>query len=166
MRAIRPKDVVETVGIISIVASLIFLAIQVKQAQEVALSETDAAMLENGLQLKSLVMEHADIWRRGRAGELLPEPEATVFQKLVEAHGDGAFMNYQQAARLGESDVAAVVLHDFSAFLHMNPGARREWLVREEALIASRRQLVSGEDFSFWRESILEDLAKLDSLAN
>ena len=165
MRAIRLKDLVETVGIISIVASLIFLAIQVRQAQEVAVSETDAAMLESGLQLKSLVVEHADVWRRGSAGELLPEPEATVFRNLVEAHGDVAFMNYQQARRLGESDIAAVVLHDFSAFLHMNPGARREWLAREEAIIASRRQLVSGEDFSFWRNSIFEDLAKLDSLA-
>ena len=107
MRAIRPKDVVETVGIISIVASLIFLGIQVKQAQEVALSETDAAMLESGLQLTSLVVEHADVWRRGSAGELLSEPEATIFRKLVEAHGNVAFMNYQQAGRLGESEIAA-----------------------------------------------------------
>ena len=76
MKAIRLKDVVETIGIISIVASLIFLAIQVKQAREVALSETTSAMRENGLQLESLVVEHADVWWRGSAGELLPEPEA------------------------------------------------------------------------------------------
>ena len=166
MKAIRLKDVVETIGIISIVASLIFLAIQVKQAREVALSETTAAMRENGLQLESLVVEHADVWWRGSTGELLPEPEATVFRYLVEAHANLAFSNHAQAESLGESDIAAVVLHDFSAFLYMNPGVRREWMAREEAFIASRRQLVSGVDLSFWRESILEDLAKLDSLAH
>lgn len=164
MRTVRLKEIVEAVGIISIVASLAFLAIQVRQAQVVALAETDAALLEGGLQVRALVSDNAEVWQRGSAGEQLPEPEATVFRELVQAHNDVAFIDYQRAERLG-STAAAVVLHDFAAFLHKNPGARREWLAREDELIAFRRQLLPhSEDVSFWRDLIVEDLRTLDTL--
>ena len=164
MKRIRLKEMVEAAGVISIVASLVFLAIQVRQARVVALAETDAALLEGGLQLRALVTDNAEIWQRGSTGEQLTETEATVFRNLVHAHNDVAFIDYQRAERLG-STAAAVVLHDFAAFLHRNPGARREWLAREDELIAFRRQLLPhSEDFSFWRDRIVEDLETLDAL--
>ena len=163
---IGPRDVAEGLGVAAVVASVLFLAIQVRQAREIAVSETDAALLETHIQLQGFLSEHASVWARGSAREPMSPGDSIIFRSLVQAHNDVAFIDYRRAARLG-SDNAEVTRQDFAGLLFANPGARDAWLARENSLIEPRRHLTPDRpDFSFWREEILADLAKLDALAN
>ena len=157
------KEIAELVGIAALVASLVFVGLQMKQAQELAMSENDMALLQSQIEIRNALNEHAVIWSKAHASEPLDATERVVFLNLVTMLNDAAFFDYMRADRLNQRDIAQVILHDFAAFLFDHPAARREWLEREEHLIRNRSVLApDADDFSFWKETISASLAVLD----
>jgi hypothetical protein len=163
MRQVNWKQGAELVGLLAVVLSLAFVGFQLRQAREIAISSNDGTYMAGKIGLYGLINDHADIWVRGNSGQRLAEPDATIYRNLLNAFNESTFVDNLQQARLGEASTAEVVMHDFAAFLHQNPGARREWLAGEDRAIAYRRRLVpDGNLVSYWREAIVADLTKLD----
>jgi hypothetical protein len=159
------KDTVELVGIAAIVASLIFVGLQMKQAQDIAYSELDVSLLAIQAESTNLISANSDVWVRGNAGEELSPAETAVFSNLVALLNGRWFVEYRHAAQLGRTDIAETIKHDWSAFLYQNPGARRVWLAREENLNKFRDILLTeGNKWTFWRDSINADLTRLDAI--
>jgi len=159
----RLKDTAELVGIAAIIGSLIFVGLQMRQAQEIAYSELDLSLVAIGVETAAQISENADVWVRGNAGEDLDPADHAIFSNLVTNLNNRWFIEYRHATQLGRPDIAETIKHDWSAFLYQNPGARNVWLAREENLGSFRKLLVpDGDQFSFWKESILADLAALD----
>jgi len=80
------KDIVEVVGISAIVASLIFVGLQMKQSQEIALSQAFQLRSDTSIEvLLSTTDNPAYIsgTRKGRAGEPLSEDEKGVLRQYV-----------------------------------------------------------------------------------
>ncbi|HUF70523.1 MAG TPA: hypothetical protein VMM79_17870 [Longimicrobiales bacterium] len=150
------------IGVVALVASLVFVGLQLRQARDIAVSTNDSAYVQTRIEVYNSINQYASIWISGSKGETLAEPDATIFRNLVRMLNESTFVDYIQQTRMGEP-TAVVIMHDFAAFLHQNPGAQRHWLEIEDNQIAYRNRLApDGNDVSFWRDAILADLARLD----
>ena len=167
MKYVHWKNAAELLGITAIVASLIFVALQMRQAQELAVAEANLSLLSSRVEINNGMNDYADIWVRGRSGDELGEAEEVIFSNLVSNLNDRAFFRFRQLVVLGETEGAQVGLHDFAALLYQNPGARRIWSAREDNLMESRSILIPEmSSLSAWRDDIQADLAKLEQIQN
>ena len=167
MRNSNWRDTAEMLGIVAIVGSLIFVGLQMRQAGRIALADGDLSYLSATIDLLGLLSDHPDTWVRGNSEEELDEVEAAVFQNLVIAVNDRAFLGHQQLLDLGFDEGAESELHDFAIFLFENPGARRVWAAREANLAKYRNTLdPNGLDYGYYSIAIQSDLTKLDQSQN
>ena len=125
MKSANWKDVAELIGISAIVASLVFVGLQMKQAQEIALSEARISILINAIESHSSINEHAGIWAKGNAGSELDDMESVIYSNLVKIEDDRVFLSSRNFQRLN-LPAGEILIHDFAIFLYQNPSARRE----------------------------------------
>jgi hypothetical protein len=162
MKSVSWRGAVELLGLVAIVASLVFVGLQMRQTQALAMAESDLAFLSSKVEIYNGINDHADIWVKGRSGDELGQAEAAIFSNLVLILNDSVWADFRRFRELGEIELAQVVLHDHAAFLFQNPGARRVWSAQEENLIQYRDLLnPDGDNLSFWRDGIEADFARL-----
>ena len=65
MRSIGWKDIAEFLGIAAIVASLIFVGVQIQQEQEIAIADTYGSLTESAANLAELVGNNSELWQSG-----------------------------------------------------------------------------------------------------
>jgi hypothetical protein len=125
------KDTAELVGIAAIVASLIFVGMQMRQDQEIAEAEIYAQSNQLAIELANLVNQDREIWLRGIAGQELNEEEEAVFENIYMA----ILLNYggiwQRANRLSTRSPDSVA-KQFAYLIYAHPGLRRIWERRKE----------------------------------
>ena len=83
MKSIGGKDIAEFVGITAIVASLIFVGLQLKQSQEIAIAETFLSILSSEIEATTGINENADIWAKANSGAELSAAEYVIFSNIV-----------------------------------------------------------------------------------
>lgn len=137
------KVVLETIGMFSIVLSLVFVGLQLRQSQVIAGNEIDGQFLENRIEAIGQINDHVNIWVRGLAGEKLNDDDAAVFGNLILNFNDITFFTSMNHFNMGNVADARVNTDDFAIFLHRNPGARRVWEARESRLAEGRKTLQS-----------------------
>ena len=165
MQSANWKTAAELIGIAAIVGSLIFVGLQLAQTQKIAFAETDLSLLSSKIEIRNGINDYAGIWVRGSSGDDLDPAEAAIFSNLVVNFNDFAFLDSRRATLIGEVELAEAIRHDFAAFFYQNPGARRVWSAREENLIKYRDLLnPDGDNFSFWRDAIQADFARLEQI--
>ena len=162
------NEVAELLGMVAIVASLIFVGLQMRQSQRIALADMLSADSSASIELASLMSDHSEVWVRGIAGEELEDSDAVVFKSIVFALGDNAWSRQDQYRRLGDDTMADGLVHRFAAYLHDRPGVRRVWTEREASLKNSRVLLnpLEVEVVSEYVDTIMKDLAELDRIEN
>jgi predicted permease len=69
MKPLNWKDAIELFGIAAIVASLIFVGLQLQQEQQIAVTETFGDLSQSVVDLNLEIGNHMDIWQRGLNGE-------------------------------------------------------------------------------------------------
>jgi hypothetical protein len=75
----------ELVGVGTIVASLVFVGMQLQQDRELAQVSTYGSVVESANALAELVQAHSDVWVRGLNGEELTPAELAIFRSMVRA---------------------------------------------------------------------------------
>ena len=88
------KVTAEFVGILAIVASLMFLALEVRQSRQIGSSELAAREVETQNQLRELLLAHAGTWTRGCAGEELSELERSQYAQIFRGYTVGLFWGW------------------------------------------------------------------------
>ncbi len=163
MKSMNRKDVAEIIGLVAIVSSLIFVGIQLRQAQSIAMADGYSMLFATRVEVANSIKEHTDIWRRGAAGEELDDNETTIFALLVNQvneTGVQGFLHAWQVAGVYEADFNA---RQFAAFLYQNPGARTVWNRREDSLTLYRSLLSEeGDGDEIWTDAVRHYLAELD----
>lgn len=126
MKSISWKAIAEFLGATAIVASLIFVGLQLRQEQRVASIEAGFNLVESFYEQRNGTIENAAIWVKGNAGvEELSSTEAVIYEALIQKEWAHAYWTSYAMRQLGiELNVG---VHDFAGFLHRNPGARRIW---------------------------------------
>lgn len=165
MKKTNWRVVTELVGIVAIVGSLVFVGIQLRQEQKIALAEINQSAVESYIGIDAFIAEHAAVLVRSNAGEQLTDEEALVMNRLVHSLHIKFRIESGMRSSLGDTDRMAPKL--LAMFLHDNPGARRVWLELSEneegqyALISGGSPYISG-----FRAEILDALNKLENSAN
>ena len=117
----RWKDYAELVGIASIVASLIFVGIEVRQSSSAGQVDQTASYGEMMLSVRALLTEHADVWQRACSGAQLTQAEATTAAQLYRAYAE--FMWVQGVSSgVGTINFRNSLAERFAANVHRYPG--------------------------------------------
>ncbi len=159
------KDAAELVGIAAIVASLIFVGMQMKQAQEIANADRRMMLVANKIEVNNAIIENADIWARGLSGQGLSTTEAVIFENLIVNLNSFVHFNWRAAHDVGSGIGATGTVAYFSVLLYENPGARRAWESKHDWYENNDSMLMPGVEIAQdWRQLVRENLNKLDRL--
>jgi len=160
------KDTAELIGIAAIVGSLVFVGLQMRQAEELARLELGYALLGPGHEMRSTIAAHPQVWRKGNLGDELDPDEMIVYEQLIESMWLQTYWEVASFRKLGSvRDVAA---HGFAAFLFANPGARKAWESTRDGGRNIREQLdlpfLNTEGGIGIVSTVRADLEKLDGM--
>ena len=158
------NEVAELVGIAAVVASLVFVGLQMKQASDIAQNEVTLGVYATSVDIINEMNEYADIWVRGSRGDELDETEAFVFAGLMQNLNNEAFFARSMRAQLGDSESRSNEVHIFARILHENPGARQAWVEWQSAYQpyrALRQVPFESESFS---DQVREALKLMDEM--
>ena len=160
------NEIAELIGIVALVASLIFVGLQLQQSQAIALAEMNASYTANRIEESALIIDNIEVWLRGNAGESLTDAEKEIYRQLLQNVNDGYYFSIEQQKLLARRDLIKLDAAAFAAFLLKNPGALREWRAREEWLSETRGAVVPDEDITTeWMELIEGSIAQLEQQA-
>ena len=155
------KDIAEVVGITAIVASLVFVGIQLNQDREVALSEVAQFSAATYAELQIALAEHSEILAKSNRKEELTESESIAIKALINAMHRQVVTNALERRLHGDSGKVPIAI--FAIWLHQNPGARAIWM-RQRSEINQRAEKISNELAFIARlyDEILSALTLLD----
>ena len=157
------KDNAELLGIAAIVASLIFVGIQMRQDRDIALAESLVAAETSFTAINALISDHVVIWLKGRKDEELSEAETLIMSRLVSTLHRRA--RYTAAMRRSLGTPGDAALRDLAIELYENPVARRIWEAQTGKEIAYFKTMAPDDVWrSNYRDEVLAELAKLDSV--
>jgi hypothetical protein len=125
------RDWLEGIGIVAIIASLIFVGIQLQQDKEIAVSQIYAEINNIEIERTRLILDNDDLWIRGLKGEELDERETLRFEALAEAWADLSNGRYIRVGRItfGSQDD---VEWEIANFVESYPGLKQWWLNRAD----------------------------------
>ena len=163
MKPTNWKTVAEFAGISAIVASLIFVGLQLRQEQAIAIVDTYGSVVESNAAVLSLIGARPDIWEKGLLGDELSTSDEIVFSGMVRA----VFSHYTHMSirfsRIGPGD-SEIVMENLAYAIYIFPGLRRQWEAdndfRDQMDAAHNRSVVP---FDF-RPGINRRLSNLDNL--
>ena len=163
MKSISWKAIAEFGGAAAIVASLIFVGLQLRQEQRVASIEAGFNLTESYYEQRNGTIENAAIWVNGNAGvDDLNPAEAAIYEALIRKEWAHAYWTSYAMRQLGDENNVGV--HDFAGFLHGNPGARRTWKALMVIEQNYREKLIPEPTGVEMMNIVLADLEKLDQI--
>lgn len=157
------RDLIEVVGLVAIVASLIFVGIELRQSRAIAIGDGNLSNAEIQIETNNAINEHSAIWIVGNSGEVLSDEDTVIFQNLVRNKAIHAFMEYARLDQVEFYEAAEAINAEFSVFLFENPGARQIWL-KQEGFIQQHFEVPVSKQA--WIGSIQSNLAQLDRSAS
>ncbi len=132
MKPTELNDWLQVVGLFGVIASLIFVGLQLKQDRRIALAEVMSAASESSKYWAELVNDNADVWTKGLHGDELSDVETHRFNALADAF----FLRWQAAwtrAHQLEPALKTRFAREAATHIHQNPGLRRYWRARSAA---------------------------------
>ena len=162
MASAKLNDWMQVVGIFALVASLVFVGLQMKQAKEIALNEVGLTSAGSSVEMYSLENEYADIWTKGNSGERLTDSDAAIYENLIRNRANRAFWQSRAVHRLNEG--LDISLANFVTFLHRNPGARKQWEHYQEVAMIYLKAQYPDHEPGDWVPRIRAQLKRLDDL--
>jgi len=126
MRETNWKDIAELIGIAAIVASLVFVGMQMRQDQQIAKAQIYTESNIISIELARLINENRDVWISGMNGEELSAGDEVTFHNMFIAVRFSYGGIWQRAIRLStrKTDTAS---KEFAYLLFTYPGLRRVW---------------------------------------
>ena len=122
MDSAKIYDWLQVIAIFALVASLIFVGLQIKQTQEIGQGEAAGIYLNNINTFKGLIIENAEVWRNGCMDEELSEADQTIFAQVYYSYLSTSYFMWM-ANQVGVLRIPADVLtNSFAANMHRYPG--------------------------------------------
>jgi len=149
------------IGIAAIVASLIFVGIQLRQDGQIAQAERLATQQQLDLEITRFIDERAEIWRKGLAGEEQSENDQISFEMVSYALFRQQANEYR--TRFFLSGVSPEIsVRTYAFFLHQNPGARAWFEKLVESRVAVDRAYNLPDEITFYPKIVIDQLHYLD----
>jgi hypothetical protein len=149
------------VGIAAIVASLIFVGVQLRQDGQIAEAERLATEQILDLEISRFIDERRDVWRKGLAGEELSADDQVSFDVI-------AFALFRQQANENRSSLLLRgtspdnLVESYALFVYLNPGLRAWFDELVEIRAYSDRTYGRSDDLRYFPLLVSEQLQHLD----
>ena len=146
----RWKGTIEAVGLLSVVASLIFVGLEIRQSGRAA---NDAAMASDSsiiADIESLVLSHPDVWRRGCEGDELDPTDTLIFSHIHHVYTFQYFLRWGRDIKGLDVSSAELSIDNLAMNVYRNPGFAREW----NAHGASRHHVPDEADMEVFRRLV------------
>jgi len=125
MDSSKLNDWLQPLGMAGIIASLVFVGVQINQTEEIATIEIINDGTERQISVATLIAENADVWQRGCMAEELTDAEATTFISIFRAYQSHKYAAWARFTRseIGGGNPESVV-NLVAANAHRYPGFR------------------------------------------
>lgn len=162
------KDDVELIGIAAIVASLVFVGIELQQSQSIARADRQFQQVEKVFGLTDLISAHSALIVKINRGNQLTDEEEVVATSLVRSIWTAYFFSWTQVS-LVNADGGFTSIRALAIFLNDNPGLKKRYLVRTDQLDLALTQL-RGEGFTgdgeAFHDTAAQNLSMLETAAH
>jgi hypothetical protein len=146
---------VQAIGVIGVVASLVFVGIEVRQSGRSAMDASLSSDSDVIVSVEELVTQNPDAWYRGCRGDKLQPADEVVFTHTFHAYEFLYYLRWLRAERGVAASNSNISIDNMAAAVHRNPGLRRLW----EDHAKARYHMPDDIPFQRWR--VLVD-ARLD----
>lgn len=146
-RRYSTKDIAETIGVIAIVLSLVFVGLQLRQTHEIAVSEVFSASTGHLIEANIAIIENSDVWVKASFGEALSTEELLVVDHLVENLWESNLSLFHHFYELGDEAGADTLATDFAEYLYRNPGILEIW-TNNQLRKSKARATIHGQENS------------------
>jgi hypothetical protein len=144
-----------------IIASLIFVGMQLIQSQNIANADRFAEAISSKVAINDSIIENAPIFSKANNGEDLNESEILILTRVLDSLWGWSFFGEQASGLVGGysgGPTAGVAM-----FLFENPGVRREWIQLQEKREKSWEVLFRPDTpLHQFNKNIREHLDRLD----
>jgi hypothetical protein len=161
MKAGNWKGIVEVIGIGAIVASLIFVGLQLQQEQKIAIVDTFGTVAEAGMNLSMQVGENLEIWQKALDGHEVTTEEYGVFIGLFNAVMIHYQQNFVRLTILGTFDPDATA-SEFAYALYIFPGMKSAFEEITKNRRAKQDAQLTGRRLGQFESVILSSLTKYE----
>lgn len=127
MDASKLNDWVQVAGVFAVVASLIFVGIEIRQSGRSAL---DASLVGDNaviVSIQELVATNPDAWYRGCRGDRLQPADEVFFTHTFHAFEFLYYLRWLRSERGVAAARGVISVDNMAATIHRNPGLRRLW---------------------------------------
>ena len=129
MRRVQWKDLAEAIGFVALIASLVFVGLQIRQDQKIARLQIAAEFDDTMIEYARVINANREIWIKGlEGGDLTPEDQVTfeavafaVWQKFLGLYNRADFVD---KGRKGG------IARQLASELYIFPGLREYFLAR------------------------------------
>jgi len=125
MDSAKLYDWLQIVGLAAVVGSLVFVGLQLKQADNIAFAEVLESAAARGIEQRTLTAEHADTWQKACLGAELTSAEKVIAGNIYFNYLQGNFNTWMRYQETGFGGTGSRFLIDsFAANIHRYPGFR------------------------------------------
>jgi hypothetical protein len=122
----------EFFGSVAVIATLVYLAVQIRTARSEADANSFNSTNSNSIGVQTAFLQQGDIWAKGNAGEKLTRDEEFAFDTLTSLRADHAFFGYRRSEAL-KNERERIHAINLAAFFIQYPLAYERWLKGEVA---------------------------------
>jgi hypothetical protein len=142
------KVAAEFIGITAIVASLVFVGMQLRLDREIATVEALSLRFDHADRLANLVADNNKTWVKAIEGEQLSAEEDAVTSMIANAMEERYRVLYYRFERLGPFNPDSVA-QAFAFYLHHIPVLRRHYEIRNANEASMRSAYSAGRQTPF-----------------
>ena len=163
MKKTNWRNAAELIGIAAIVASLIFVGLQLKQSDEIALAEALENVTAIGIEERALIAAHADTWQKACLGEQLTEQESVIAANIFFNYVQNSFNSWIRISETGIGGTSARYYIDSNAAnIHRYPGFKQIFLSYSGWSELGARN--AGELVAEYLAAVLQRVSELEGL--
>jgi hypothetical protein len=158
------REWLEAIGFLAVVASLIFVRLQVRKEKEIAIVDTFSHRTDLAVELASLISTNRDIWIAGLDGRELNTADMAVFYAMANALAEYYFYRYVRASRIGQHSREGIH-RKYAYLLYQCPGLRKIWSARRASILDRNRAYGQTVGHDLWGDGLDAQLSELDNRA-
>jgi len=163
MSGLNRREILEGIGVFSIVASLIFVGLQVNQSQRAGEGQELVSYLELAGNMRSVLIDNAEVWQKACAGESLNSVDRTRAAQLFKTYIEFSYLASvtSRVGIIGDGD--AFLVNRVAANLHRYPGFAK--LAAEQGQWTNEgERAMDDPNVRSFREAIVVRLAELQEI--
>ena len=133
MDSARLNDWLQIVGMLAIVASLLFVGLQIKQSQSIGEGAQAVAWMEVAVSAREAIASHSDVWIKGCMGDEMSAADDAAFAQMFRAYTQAKYFGWLSAKQGIVDTDPNVQAYSYAASVHRYPGfgqmaaSWREW---------------------------------------